>query len=141
MAGKEHSLQKKSVKWIIKADKYRKIKFCCVQSRTAEPYLKLCDVEREDVLRQFIFIEGLGEYHRGSTAALKVLSYLPFPYSALSSLLIIPTPWRDAVYDYTAKRRYDRCGKVEDCLVLQEPDLLEWFIDREEILEKLRSDS
>ncbi|KAJ8439496.1 hypothetical protein Cgig2_007013 [Carnegiea gigantea] len=144
------------VKWIIKADKYRKIKFCCVQSKRVEPYLKLCDVEREDVLRQFIFIEGLGEYHRASTgynlffcimgcndlaAALKVLSYLPFPYSALSSLLIIPTPLRDAVYDYTAKRRYDWCGKVEDCLVLQEPDLLERFIDREEILEKLRSDS
>lgn len=55
------------VKLVIKADKYQKIKFCCLQSETAEPYMKLCGVEREDVLRRFIFIEGLGQYHQGST--------------------------------------------------------------------------
>lgn len=128
------------VKWVIRADKYEKIKFCCLQSRIAEPYLKLCGVDREDVLRRFIFIEGLGQYHQGSTAALKVLSYLPFPYSALSSLLIIPTPVRDAVYDYVAKRRYDWFGKEEDCLVMQDPEMLKRFIDREEILEQRLSD-
>lgn len=55
------------VKWIIKADKYGKIKFCCLQSKTAEPYMELCDMERKDVLRRFIFIEGLGQYHQAST--------------------------------------------------------------------------
>ena len=68
-------------------------------------------------------------------AALKIMSYLPFPYSVLSSLLVIPIPVRDAVYDYVAKRRYDWFGKEERCLVSQEPELLERFIDREEILE------
>lgn len=72
-------------------------------------------------------------------AALKVLSYLPFPYSALSSLMIIPTPVRDAVYDYIAKRRYDLCGKEEECLVLKEPEMLERFIDRKELLERRQS--
>lgn len=57
----------KGVKWVIKADKYKKIKFCCVQSKTAEPYLRVCGVDREDVLRRFVFIEGLGAYHQGST--------------------------------------------------------------------------
>ncbi|KAK9750975.1 hypothetical protein RND81_02G233600 [Saponaria officinalis] len=127
------------VKWVIRADKYRKIKFCCLQSETAEPYMKLCGVDREDVLRRFIFIEGLGQYHQASTAALKVASYLPFPYSALSSLLVIPTPARDAVYDYVAKRRYKWFGKKDECLVLQEPEMLERFIDREEILGRHQS--
>lgn len=71
-----------------------------------------------------------------SAAALRVLSYLPFPYSALSTLLIIPTPLRDAVYDYVAKRRYDWFEKAEDCLVLQEKELLERFIDREELMDR-----
>lgn len=128
------------VKWIIKADTYGKIKFCCLQSRTAEPYMELCGVERKDVLRRFIFVEGLGQYHQASTAAFKVLSYLPFPYSALSLLMIIPTPVRDAVYDYIAKRRYDLCGKEKECLVLKEPEMLERFIDREELLERCHSD-
>jgi len=69
------------------------------------------------------------------------MSYLPFPYSALSSLLVIPTPVRDAIYDYVAKRRYDWFGKEEHCLVSQEPELLERFIDREEILERCQSGS
>lgn len=126
----------RGVKWVIKADRERKIKFCCLQSKVAEPYLSLCGVKREDVLRRFLFIEGLGSYHQASTAALKVLSYLPLPYSAVSTLLIVPTPLRDAVYDYVAKRRYDWFGKSEDCLVLQEKELLERFIDREEMMDR-----
>ncbi|KAH7835326.1 hypothetical protein Vadar_025069 [Vaccinium darrowii] len=128
------------VKWVIKADRDRKIKFCCLQSQAAEPYMRLCGVDREDVLRRFLFIEGPGYYHQGSTAALKVLSYLPLPYSALSSLLIVPTPLRDAVYDYIAKRRYDWFGKEDDCLVLKEKELLERFIDREEIFGRSKPD-
>ncbi|KAJ7953675.1 Dcc family protein, chloroplastic [Quillaja saponaria] len=124
----------RGVKWVIQADKHRKIKFCCLQSKAADPYLSLCGLDREDVLRCFVFIEGLGLYHQASTAALRVMSYLPLPYSALSSLLLIPTPIRDAVYDHVAKHRYEWFGKAEDCLVLQEKEMLERFIDREEMM-------
>ncbi|KAK3038655.1 hypothetical protein RJ639_027318 [Escallonia herrerae] len=129
-------LQFLGVKWVIKADKHKNLKFCCLQSKAAEPYMRVCGVDREDVLRRFLFVEGPGLYHQGSTAALKVLSYLPLPYSALRSLLIVPTPLRDAVYDYVAKRRYDWFGKDDDCLVLQEKELLERFIDRDEMINK-----
>ncbi|XP_047959741.1 uncharacterized protein YuxK [Salvia hispanica] len=127
------------VKWIIKADKDRKISFCCVQSKAAEPYLSLCRVKRKDVLRRFLFVEGPNSYHQGSAAALRVCSYLPLPYSALSSLMVIPAPLRDAVYDYVAKRRYDWYGKGDDCLVLNEIELLERFVDWEELLERSKS--
>lgn len=126
------------VKWVIKADKDKKIKFCCLQSKAAEPYMRVCGVDKEDVLRRFLFIEGPGLYHQGSTAALRVLSHLPLPYSVLSTLMIVPTPLRDAAYDYVAKRRYDWFGKHEDCLVLKETELLERFIDWEELLERSR---
>ncbi|XP_073050178.1 LOW QUALITY PROTEIN: uncharacterized protein [Primulina eburnea] len=126
------------VKWIIRADKDKKIKFCCLQSKAAEPYMRVSGVDRDDVLRRILFIEGPGLYHQGSTAGLRVLSYLPFPYSSLSSLMIIPTPLRDVVYDYVAKRRYDWFGKDDDCLVLNQTELLERFIDWEELLERSR---
>ncbi|KAL4586902.1 hypothetical protein LXL04_011550 [Taraxacum kok-saghyz] len=130
----------RGVKLVINADKDRKIKFCCLQSKAAEPYMKICGVDREDVLRRFLFIEGQDAYHQGSTAALKVLSYLPLPYSALSSLMVVPIPIRDAVYDYIAKRRYDWFGKDTNCLVLKEKELLERFIDRDEMIHKEWSD-
>lgn len=130
----------RGVKVVIKADKDRRIKFCCLQSRAAEPYMRICGVDREDVLRRFLFIEGPEAYHQGSTAALKVLSYLPLPYSALSTLMIVPTPIRDAAYDYIAKRRYEWFGKETNCLVLKEKELLERFIDRDEMVKKKWSD-
>lgn len=74
-------------------------------------------------------------------AALRVLSYLPLPYSALSSLMIVPRPIRDSAYDYIAKRRYAWFGKGDSCLVLQEKELLERFIDKDELLDDKQSDS
>uniref|UniRef100_A0A0E0HN85 Thiol-disulfide oxidoreductase DCC n=1 Tax=Oryza nivara TaxID=4536 RepID=A0A0E0HN85_ORYNI len=124
----------RGVKWVIKADKHAKIRFCCLQSKAAEPYLRLVGMDREDVLRRVLFIEGPEAYYEGSTAALKVASYLPLPYSALSSLLIIPAPLRDAIYDYIAKNRYDWFGKDDECIVTKNKELLERFIDREEML-------
>ncbi|KAL0336195.1 UNVERIFIED_CONTAM: putative protein YuxK [Sesamum radiatum] len=124
------------VKWVIEADKDKKIKFCCLQSRAAEPYLRVSGLQREHVLRRFLFVEGPGSYHQGSAAVLRVLSYLPQPYSALSALMIFPAPLRDAVYDYVAKRRYEWFGKDDDCLVLKEKELLDRFIDREELMQR-----
>ncbi|VVA92329.1 unnamed protein product [Arabis nemorensis] len=124
------------VKWIIKADKYRKIKFCCLQSKAAEPYLAVSGVTKKDVQKRFLFIEGLGLYHQASTAALRVVSYLPLPYSALNAFSIVPTPLRDSVYDYVAKHRYEWFGKAEDCLVLKDKELLERFIDRDELVDR-----
>lgn len=43
------------------------------------------------------------------------------------------------MYDYVAKRHYDWFGKDEDCLVLKEEELLDRFIDREEIMAKIQS--
>ncbi|KAL1550908.1 hypothetical protein AAHA92_18811 [Salvia divinorum] len=127
------------VKRIISADKDRNITFCCVQSKEAEPYLKVCRVRRKDVLRRsFVFYEGPGSYHQGSAAALRVCSYLPLPYSALRALVVVPRPLRDAVYDYVAKRRYGWYGRGDDCLVLKEIKMLERFIDWEELLDRMK---
>lgn len=58
------------VKRIIKADKDRKIKFCCVQSKAAERYMNVCGVDREDVLRRLLFVESPGSYYQGSAGNL-----------------------------------------------------------------------
>ncbi|KAL4185418.1 hypothetical protein AMTRI_Chr10g230600 [Amborella trichopoda] len=128
----------RGVRAVIKADKHRKIKFCALQSRAAEPYLLFCGLDRQSVLRRFLFVEGPGlPCHQASTAALKVLSYLPLPYSALSIFLVVPTPVRDIIYDYIAKHRYEWFGRAEDCIV-PDGDVLDRFIDRDEMVERLK---
>ncbi|KAL0305025.1 UNVERIFIED_CONTAM: putative protein YuxK [Sesamum angustifolium] len=121
----ENAKTVRGVKWVIEADKDKKIKFCCLQSRAAEPYLRVSGLQREHVLRRFLFVEDLVH----TTKAL-------LPYSALSALMIFPAPLRDAVYDYVAKRRYEWFGKDDDCLVLKEKELLDRFIDREELMQR-----
>ncbi|KAK9107216.1 hypothetical protein Syun_023227 [Stephania yunnanensis] len=54
------------VKWVINMDKYRKIKFCFLQSKVAEPYLEYCGATREEVLRRFVFVEGPGSCYQAS---------------------------------------------------------------------------
>eukprot|EP00249_Psilotum_nudum_P016538 c25872_g1_i1 orf=322-1002(+) len=122
------------VRWVIKADRYKKISFCALQSQSVEPYLFACDLTREDVLRRFVFVEGPGMFSQASTAALRVLSYLPLPYSTLAVFSVIPAPLRDCVYDYVANRRYQWFGRSAEC-ILPEENILDRFIDRDEILE------
>ncbi|KAE9454585.1 hypothetical protein C3L33_13513, partial [Rhododendron williamsianum] len=99
------------VKWVIKADQDRKIKFCCLQSQAAEPYMRICGVDREDVLRRFLsrcILEIVATLvghmrHMSEEANMRCtesIVLLALPYSALSTLLIVPTPLRDAAYDY-----------------------------------------
>jgi len=65
-------------------------------------------------------------------AALRVMSYLPLPCSSLSCLKVIPTP----MYDYIAKNRCERFGKARDCLVLQAKELLQHFINSDEMMNR-----
>lgn len=66
-------------------------------------------------------------------AVLRVLTYLPMPHSALSFLLMVPTPIRDIAYDHIAKHRYEWFGKAEASSVLLARELLERFIDWDEL--------
>lgn len=125
------------VKWIIRADTDKRISFCAVQSDVAEPYLLICGLTREDVLDRFLFVEGPGQFSQASTAALRVALYLPFPYPILGALLVIPAPLRDAIYDFVARRRYGWFGRADSC-ILPSDDVLDHFIDREEIIAKLK---
>jgi predicted DCC family thiol-disulfide oxidoreductase YuxK len=69
------------VQCVIKADKYKKIRFCAVQSKAAEPYLIACGLDRKDVLRRFLFVEGPGSCHQASTGVCSLYKhcYHPFP--------------------------------------------------------------
>ena len=63
-----------------------------------------------------------------SDAALRVASYLGWPWKLALAAYLIPRPVRDFLYDQFAKRRYRWFGKYEKC-VLPPPEVRERFLD------------
>jgi len=50
-----------------------------------------------------------------SDAALRLMRELRFPWPVLSILRIIPRGWRDAIYRWIARKRFDWFGKTDAC--------------------------
>lgn len=75
---------------------------------------------------------------RASTAALDVASHLPFPFPLLAALgRIAPKAVGDAVYDWVSRNRYAWFGVAEQC-VAPSPSLLARFVDRDEMMARIR---
>ncbi|KAF0926976.1 hypothetical protein E2562_028558 [Oryza meyeriana var. granulata] len=47
--------------------RHAKIRFYCMLSKAIESYLRLVGMDKEDVLRRVLFIEGPEAYYEGST--------------------------------------------------------------------------
>ena len=63
-----------------------------------------------------------------SDAALRLASYLGWPWKLALAAYLIPRPVRDFLYDQFAKRRYRWFGKYEMCM-LPPPEVRERFLD------------
>ena len=92
--------------------------------------------KHEDLLRRVgapvdlstvVLIQG-NTFFTKSTAALRTMALMDWPWSAASALYVIPEPLRDFGYDLVAKYRYKVFGKVESCRV-PSGDFRKRFID------------
>ena len=77
--------------------------FAPLQSERGQAQLKRLGLDA-DRLDTIVLIEGHRAFTR-STAALRLLRHLRFPWPMLSAALIIPRPVRDAAYNVIARRR------------------------------------
>ena len=64
----------------------------------------------------FILIDK-GKVYKKSAASLRVMNKLPWYWKEAQVLRVIPTAFRDAIYDFIAKNRYKWFGKKEQCMV------------------------
>ncbi|KAF5829410.1 hypothetical protein DUNSADRAFT_16109 [Dunaliella salina] len=121
------------IQFVGKRDGARRIMFCSVQSQAAQPYLQRIGLNKEDVLRRFVFIEN-SDWSAASTAAARVAKQMDPPWPLLgSTVMAFPEPVRDAVYDFVAKHRYSLFGRTQKCQI-PGLSLLERFVDRDELL-------
>ena len=113
------------MQFIYKRDRKKIFKFTWLQDdKTKEilDWLKLSSQNFETI----ILMESGNAYFK-STAFLKIVRLLPFPWPLLGVGYIIPRVIRDVLYDYIAKNRYRWFGKKEECLV-PTGDLLKRFL-------------
>jgi len=98
----------------VKRDKKDLYRFASLQSDLG----KKMTIERgidSSKVDSIILIEPGHAYYIKSTAALEICKDLNGLYPALSLFLFIPESFRNLVYDYIAKNRYQWFGKTETC--------------------------
>lgn len=116
----------RTVQFVLKRDRKRRIFFAPLQGETAK---RRADLPAD--LRSIVFVTNFGTaqervYFR-SYAVLRILDQLGGFWRAVSWLRIIPRPLRDAIYDTVAQRRYQWFGKFDTCRV-PSPDVRARFL-------------
>lgn len=114
------------VQFIVKRDPEAKIHFTSLQSDVAKSILRKHQLPTEH-LHSVVFVQD-GIAHTQSSAGLRVLKTLGFPWSLFYLFIIFPKGLRDAVYDWIAVNRYRWFGKQESCMI-PDADLSKRFLD------------
>lgn len=93
----------KTVQFVLNHEKNEVIQFCALQNDFAKNFFKQQGIEEMD-LSTFYFWDGQ-QLNKRSTAALKVLNHLRFPFTLGKIGWICPRFIRDGIYNAIAKRR------------------------------------
>jgi len=103
------------VNFVLDRDSHGLFKFGTLQSTPAQEILRHFQLSTDEY-ETFLFIEE-GKLFTKSTAALKILRHLGFPWALFGILMIIPRQIRDPFYDFVARHRYQWMGKSDSCRI------------------------
>jgi predicted DCC family thiol-disulfide oxidoreductase YuxK len=112
------------VQFVIARDPAARFRFAALQSAAAAARLREAGVSGPLPDSIVLVDEGV---HVRSTAALRILRGLRFPWPLAYGLIVVPRPIRDRVYDVIAAHRYRWFGRRESCM-LPTPDLTRRFL-------------
>lgn len=114
------------VQFLIKRDPEGKFRFASLQSEAGQELLQQFQLSTDEINTVVLICQKNAFTH--SDAALMASRILGGPWSLLYAFIIIPRPWRNAVYNWIAARRYRWFGKKESCMV-PGPDIRDRFLD------------
>lgn len=115
-----------AVQFIIKNDKKDVFRFVALQSELGNDICNYIGVDQNKI-DSIILYEPEVAYYYKSSAALEIAEDLGGIYSLISVLKIFPEKFRNYVYDYIAKNRYEWYGKNESCMI-PTPELKNKFL-------------
>jgi predicted DCC family thiol-disulfide oxidoreductase YuxK len=107
------------VKFLIRHDRQRRLRLASVQSAQGQAIFAWFGLPTE-CFETMAYVED-GELLVRSTAVLRIVALLPWPWRALAWLRLCPRPLRDWCYDRIALNRYRLFGRYDSCL-LPDPD-------------------
>ncbi len=102
-------------RFIIKYDRNHVFKLATVQSEQGQAILEHFDMPTS-YFDTMLYVENNRAYEK-STAFLKVVNKLPYPFKLLQVFYLIPRFIRDWFYDRIALNRYKLFGKYDNCLL------------------------
>lgn len=98
------------VRFVLKNEKNDKIRFSHLQSDFASRFLNQSKAKLP--MDSVLFFET-DELYQKSTAVLRILTFMKWPYKLFLVFWVVPRPIRDFVYDIVAKNRYRILGKQD----------------------------
>lgn len=104
-----------AINFVLKQDKKGVFRFAPLQSKAGEDLAAQYGLQAND-LSSFVLIDD-NKVYRKSSAALRVMKKLPWYWSEVQILRIVPLFLRNAIYDFIAENRYKWFGKKESCMV------------------------
>jgi predicted DCC family thiol-disulfide oxidoreductase YuxK len=88
---------------VVRRDPDDRVHLATLQSETGRGLLRRHGLD-PDAVDSVVMREG-GRPRLKSEAALRLAAHLGFPWSLLRALRVLPRAWRDALYDFVARRR------------------------------------
>ncbi len=113
------------VKFSLKRDRRGVLRFASLQSDAGKEILREHGID-ENQMDTFVFVEN-GQAFTRSTAGLKLFRSFGFPWALLYVFIIIPSPVRNAIYNFIARNRYRWFGKEDSCM-LPSPEVRARFL-------------
>ena len=114
------------VKFAIKRDPKRQLRFAPLQGETAKRLLRENGITIS-ALSSVILIDN-GKVYTQSSAALRMYKYLGGGWKLFYGFIVVPKFIRDFFYNIIARNRYQWFGKKETCMV-PPPDWKERFFE------------
>ena len=109
----ECNLCNASVDFVMRRDRSGRFRFASLQSAIAR---ELLGARRSAAAQpDSVVLVDNGSIHERSSAPLRILRSLGFPWSLFYAFMLIPRPIRDWVYDRIARNRYRWFGKRDTC--------------------------
>ncbi len=105
-----------SVQFVIKYDKDDVFRFVSLQSELGQKIIAHIGINAKNIDSVVLYQPGVAYYYK-SNAALQIARGLGGIFHLGTIFRIIPTGFRNLIYDYVAKNRYKWHGKKDVCLV------------------------
>jgi len=106
------------VRWVFHRDTRGLFLFCPLQSPKGKAFIDRLD-PAVDPSRTMVTIEQ-GRMYTRSTAFLRVVRYLKFPWCMLYAGVVVPRPVRNWIYEKIALHRFRLFGRSDACASMPE---------------------